>query len=77
MVVDDEYMNIEVMRMMLEEQGYSLEGATRGTDAIDMIKKRFWQAKERKAPMYKIIFLDYSMPEMDGPMVARAIRAFF
>ena len=27
--------------------------------------------------MYKIIFLDYSMPGMDGPQVSRAIRKFF
>ena len=25
--------------------------------------------------MYRIVFLDYSMPLMDGPQVARAIRA--
>ena len=24
--------------------------------------------------MYKLIICDYSMPEMDGPQVARAIR---
>ena len=27
--------------------------------------------------MYKLILLDYSMPVMDGPQVARAIRSFF
>ena len=27
--------------------------------------------------MYKIIFLDYSMPEMDGPTVSREIYRLF
>ena len=27
--------------------------------------------------MYKLILLDYSMPDMDGPEVARQARAFF
>ena len=27
--------------------------------------------------MYKVIFLDYSMPEMDGPQVASELRQIF
>ena len=29
---------------------------------------------EGKAPMYKVILLDYSMPDMDGPQVSIKIR---
>ena len=27
--------------------------------------------------MYKIIFLDYSMPDMDGPQVSRELKHIF
>ena len=34
-------------------------------------------AYQGKTKMYKIILLDYSMPEMDGPQVATEIRKIF
>ena len=44
LVVDDEFMNIEVMSLMLEGKGYTLDGSTRGVEAFEMVKVRFRQA---------------------------------
>ena len=63
--------------MMLEVKGFDHDGANGGIEALDLIKRRLDLAVQGKARMYKLIFLDYSMPEMDGPMVSRAIRSLF
>ena len=44
---------------------------------FEMVKERFSLAVDGKASMYKLIFLDFSMPDMDGPEVSRVICAFF
>ena len=62
---------------MLESKGYKNDSAARGTHALDIIKRRHALSIKDNVAMYKIIFLDYSMPDMDGPQVSRAIRAFF
>ena len=63
--------------MMLEVKGFGHDGANGGIEALDLIKRRFDLAVQGKAGMYKLILLDYSMPDMDGPQAARAIRSFF
>ena len=46
-----------------------------GWQAIDLVKERIIQAgTPGGVPMYKLIFCDYSMPEMDGVQVSRMIR---
>ena len=49
---------------------------TRGMEAIVLEKQRHALAVVNEAKMYQVIFLDYSMPNIDGPQVARAIRKF-
>ena len=41
--------------------------AVDGAEAIKTVKARIRNCHEKQASMYKVIFLDYSMPEMDGP----------
>ena len=60
-------MNIEVMKTMLEHQYIEIDQAISGSIALNLIKERIRLVQEENAPMYKIILLDYSMPEMDGP----------
>ena len=48
--------------------------ALSGEKAIEMIKHRISQAKFSGTPMYKLIFCDYSMPEMDGVQVAIELK---
>lgn len=75
LVVDDELMNIEVMTAMLDELNFAFEIALRGSMALSCIQKRIQQIRNGEAiDMYKIVFLDYSMPDMDGPKVATEIR---
>ena len=52
---------------MIEEIGYEVDQATRGAIALQLFRERIELVLSGKAEMYKIIFLDYSMPEMDGP----------
>ena len=42
--------------------------------AIAKIENRVKEMIEDETPMYKIMILDYSMPEMDGPQVAIKVR---
>ena len=78
LVVDDDAMNIEVLSAMLLDIGYESESAMDGKEALSKIKERVSNFKEFGCPpMYKIILLDYSMPEMDGPTVAQTLQKLF
>lgn len=59
---------------MLRSNGFSCDTAESGREGINLILERLDQLYSGGAKMYKLILLDYSMPEMDGPQVARAIR---
>ena len=58
---------------MLEEFGYSIDEANNGVMALTKIQERIELVREEQAEMYKIILLDYSMPDLDGPQTARRI----
>lgn len=45
--------------------------------ALKLIQNRLELVYAGRANMYKVICLDYSMPEMDGPAVAKEIRRIF
>lgn len=66
LVVDDEMMNIHVIRHILknEEALYNLASANSGQEAIDYLKEHTVDA----------IFLDLMMPEMDGFETLKKIR---
>ncbi len=67
-------MNIEVLRAMLHQKSIDSYYAMKGTEALKRIQERLELVYKGEASMYKIILLDYSMPEMDGPQVAVEIR---
>ena len=67
LVVDDDMMNIEVMRAMLFSKKIDSDYALKGTEALKLIQERLELVYRGEAVMYKVILLDYSMPEMDGP----------
>ena len=64
LVVDDNEVNLLVARGFMKRYGINIEMATRGIDAVEMVKKK----------KYDIIFMDHLMPEMDGIETAEAIR---
>ncbi len=65
LIIDDDYSARETLVAMLEGQGYQLEMAINGTEALEIA--------QRTLP--DLILLDVMMPEMDGFEVCRRMRA--
>jgi two-component system KDP operon response regulator KdpE len=66
LIVDDDETTLDLLSMQLQSEGYQVETASRGADAL--------QAIERQLP--DLILLDLLMPDVDGLQVCRAVRAF-
>ena len=64
LVVDDEPEIREIVAALLEEEGYAVECAKDGWDALSAI--------ERKS--YDLILSDVRMPRIDGPTLIRQLR---
>jgi two-component system, response regulator, stage 0 sporulation protein F len=56
LVVEDEQNQRELYTMELEDEGYEVEQASNGREAVDLVKKN----------KYDMVILDIRMPEMDG-----------
>ncbi|HNX60479.1 MAG TPA: response regulator [Spirochaetota bacterium] len=56
LVVEDEQNQRELYAMELEEEGYEVEQAANGREAVESVKKN----------KYDLVILDIRMPEMDG-----------
>jgi CheY-like chemotaxis protein len=65
LVVDDEPPIPSLLTMALEADGYQVELATNGRDALDKVKRRAPDA----------ILLDLMMPVLDGWQLIEALRA--
>ena len=66
-------MNIFVIKEMLKVKGLDCESATSGDEALSKIQERIENVILGQGQLFKLILLDYSMPEMDGPAVATGI----
>ncbi|MDX1659395.1 MAG: response regulator [Nitriliruptorales bacterium] len=64
MVVDDDGATVELLRMVLELEGYEVVAAT-ATDALERVRTQ----------RPDVVLLDVMMPEKDGLEVLREIRA--
>ncbi|MCC6606435.1 MAG: response regulator [Anaerolineae bacterium] len=65
LVVDDEPLTQDLLRLMLEPAGFRVTGAEHGLEALQKIQ----QSKP------DIMILDVMMPHMDGITVCRKIRS--
>lgn len=65
LVVDDEPMTQNLMRMMLEPVGFTVSSAMDGVEALEKVKEQ----------VPDIMILDVMMPKMDGYDVCRALRS--
>ncbi|HXG50353.1 MAG TPA: response regulator [candidate division Zixibacteria bacterium] len=65
LIVDDEPFNLDLLEQELAEQGYAIERAADGIEALEKIP-RF---------LPDLILLDYMMPRMNGIEVLKRLRA--
>jgi signal transduction histidine kinase/CheY-like chemotaxis protein len=65
LVVDDNAVNIKIVKLFLKNTQLDIDTASSGSAAIEMAGKK----------KYDIIFLDYRMPEIDGLEAYRQIKA--
>jgi len=65
LIVDDNPVNLKVLRQVLEDEGYNILIATNGPNALKLAAQAQPEA----------IFLDVRMPEMDGYEVCRRLKA--
>ena len=68
LLVEDNELNQEIAKMLLEDEGLVITTASDGQEAVDA-----FQASPEFA--YDFIFMDIMMPVMDGLAAARLIRA--
>jgi CheY-like chemotaxis protein len=66
LLVDDEQTIVTVGKRMLQVLGFDVDTALTGVEALEIFSRcpRQWLA----------VILDMSMPEMDGPKLARGMR---
>lgn len=68
LIVDDNQINLKILSSYMRKLGHVCEKATDGQQAAD--------AYRRSPDRYACIFMDISMPIMDGFEATRCIRAF-
>ena len=68
LLAEDNQMNMEVAKRLLESMGLAVDGAWNGRQAVSMFEKA-------PAGTYQVILMDVHMPEMDGYQATRTIRA--
>ncbi len=64
LVVEDNFINQKLMRILLEKAGHSVSLAGNGQEALDLLER----------DRFDLMFMDVQMPVMDGLSAARAIR---
>ncbi len=67
LLVEDNMVNMEIARMILDESGFTVETAEDGQIAVDMVTAA-------DAGYYDLVLMDIQMPNLDGYGATRAIR---
>ncbi|MGI5860346.1 MAG: response regulator, partial [Tepidanaerobacteraceae bacterium] len=64
LVVDDEKRIVDLVRLYLEKEGFAVDEAFNGEQALDMMSKT----------SYDLIILDLMLPVVDGWTVCKELR---
>ena len=75
LVVDDENMNVFFMRNTLKGLGISCDSTMVPTKAVKLVEERLAKVALGTAKMYKLLLIDYSMPDLDGIELVKKLRA--
>ena len=70
LIVDDEPINLLVLEELLKLNNYQKESCASGYRALELVRDRV----RNFIPLYDIIFMDYSMPGLDGLQTTVKIR---
>lgn len=68
LLVEDNELNMEIAKFVIENEGAIVTCATNGKEAVDIYKK--------SPGFFDIILMDIMMPEMDGLQATQCIRSF-
>ena len=68
LLVEDNELNMEIAKFIIENEGANVTCATNGKEAVDIYKK--------SSEFFDIILMDIMMPEMDGLQATQFIRSF-
>ena len=72
LVVDDNSFNMLAIQSVLEQFNIESDTASDGIQAIELVKQR----NKDKRDCYKLILLDYSMPNCDGVQTVKLLSKF-
>ena len=70
LVIDDDPVACEHAKLVLEKVGIACDTVTSGAEAVEMVRLR-----HTRRAAYRLILVDWQMPEMDGIETTRQIRA--
>lgn len=65
LVIEDNFDNFELVRFLLEQEGYQVLGASDGRSGLE----------SARADQPDLILLDLSLPEIDGWQIARQLKS--